>query len=448
MRGLAIALFLAALPPAAQEDARIRDLVQKLEDDRYEVRDESQKELVRLGEAALPLLRKAFQEAGEEPDRGELRVRAQAAIRQIELDVKARAVYRDPKPVTLRVSDARLSEVAADLARQTGLKVDATAVDGDAPVTLDLRDAPLFRVLDELCRGRDDRTYEYREEGIVKLLREPHVAYPTGYAGPFRMRVLSLKMERSTDFKSKTASLQLGMDAEAEKYLKPTKHVEIALTRAQDDRGGALELKDEDLVQGMGGRVVMGGAVVMRAWAMAGGGPGLAPPPKSFTLGGLSAGASRITLQGTARFCFPLESREIRLAKPDSGPAQDTSDYLVKIEPQGGRRWNVTFRRKKPAEGGGGGLIEDVEQRLDLDSLAGIDEDGAEHKGLFQPSRDTMAARIRVVNNRVVQEMDTIAFLAQFPTLKAKSLKELRFRFADATFVKSVPFTIEGIELP
>lgn len=451
MRLAVIALLLVAAPPRGQDDTRIRELIQQLEDDSVEAREGAQKELVRIGEPALALLRKAVEQAGTAGDRGELRVRGEAALRQIDLAVRSRRVYQDPKPVTLQARGMKLSEALASIAKQAGIRIDSSSVDGEAEVSPDLKDAPLFRALDELCRGRDDRSYEYREEGLVKLVKERHVPHPAAYAGPFRIRILTMRTQRSTDFKSKTASLHLTLDADHEKYLKPAKNPDLEISRAADDKGSALEVREGDgedeMVNAFGGRafakIVMagGGAVI--------GGADPSAAQKAYTLKGLAAGATRVSIHGTARFRFPLESREIKFEKPETGMNRETSDYTVRLDAQGNRRqWNLSFRRKKAAAGATGTLHEEVEQRLDLESLVAIDEDGAEHKGTFIGSRDTMVAAIRVVNGRVVQDSDSAAFVAQFPTVPLKALKELRFKFSDSTFVKSVPFALEGVELP
>ena len=77
MRMLLSLALLLALP----QDARIRELLERLEDDRAETRELAQKELSALGEAALPALREAVESARSS---GELKLRAGAAIREIE----------------------------------------------------------------------------------------------------------------------------------------------------------------------------------------------------------------------------------------------------------------------------------------------------------------------------------------------------------------------------
>jgi hypothetical protein len=118
----------------------------------------------------------------------------------------------------------------------------------------------------------------------------------------------------------------------------------------------------------------------------------------------------------------------------------------LKLETLGAGRWKLSVTKAKPDASNA--LMEDVQQRLDLESLVGLDEEGMEHKGTFQPSGDTMAARIVVVNGVVQQQVDGVSYLLQFHTLRAKASKEIRFKFADRVLEKKVPFSFQDIPLP
>ncbi len=447
MRLLAVALL--ALPFPAQDEARFRELVQKLEDDSFEVREQAQKDLVKLGEPAVPALKAAVAAASKSNDRGELKARAEAALREIELSAKSRAVYRDPARITLRLKDAPLADALKEIGRQAGLKVDASAVDGTATVTIEAEGAPLFKVLDDLCRGRDDRTYEYREEGVVKFSRDRHPACPSDYPGPFRVRVARMRLERTTDFKERKAVLHVTVEGDHEKYLKPWKGYEVDLTKATDDKGSALEARkgeeDEEVNQVFGGAVMK--IQVARAFR-AMGAAGAEPAGTSFTLRGLSAGASRVTLQGTLKISFPLEAKTLAFERPQGGETQEVGDYTVKIDRTLGRnRFALSIARKgaKPQDES---FLEEIDQRVDHESVVAIDEDGAEHKGTMAASNDSFGARIRIVNGVVERSGTGASYQAGFQTLGNKTVKELRFRFVSSSYVKSVPFRIEGVELP
>ncbi|HXX93474.1 MAG TPA: hypothetical protein VEN81_07555, partial [Planctomycetota bacterium] len=330
---MSIVLAFLAAPVLAQDDTRIRELIQKLDDDSFEVREQAEKELVAIGEPALALLRKAAEESDKRKEQGELRVRAASALHAIEFAVKSRQVYVDPKLVTLRQTDAELGVVVAELEKLTGVKIDGSSVDTREKVSLDARNAPLFRVLDDLCRGHNERTYEYREEG-VKLLKDRHLACPTAYEGPFRIRIVKLKQERSTDFKAKTAQVQLTLDADWQKYLSPSKRYDLEIKKAADDRGGMLEVhRGEDAEDGNGQVMLGGGRVVMRrAVMMQGLAAGAEAPAQTWTLKGLSPGASRLSIQGIARFSFPLEKTDVAFDKPAAADAKEAGDYTIALK--------------------------------------------------------------------------------------------------------------------
>src|SRR6185436_19365839 len=88
------ALLLLLLFVLQAQDQGLRELIQRLEDDRAESREKAQKEIVALGEAAIPAL-KAVVDSVQSP--GELKLRAAAVIREIELSVKAAKAFREPK---------------------------------------------------------------------------------------------------------------------------------------------------------------------------------------------------------------------------------------------------------------------------------------------------------------------------------------------------------------
>jgi hypothetical protein len=446
MHRILIALALFGAPVSGQDDARIRELIQKLDDDSFEIREQAEKDLVAVGEPALPLLKKAAEESEKRKEQGELRVRAASALRSIEFAVRSRQVYVDPKLVTLRRTGAELAGILVELENQTGVKFDASSIDTKEPVTVEALKAPLFKVLDDLCRGQEGRTYEYREEG-VKFQKERHPPFPTAYEGPFRIRIVKLKQERSTDFKAKVAQVQLSLDADWQKYLSPSKKYDLEIKKATDDKGGSLEVhRGEDADDGNAGMIVGGGRIVMRRAVMMAGMAGVADSAaQPWTLKGLSSGATRLSIAGVARFSFPLDKTDVTFDKPAAGDSREAGEYTIALKSLvAGRLWSVTFTRSKGRPDAG---PEDIENRLDRESLVAIDEDGNEHKGQLLPTHATV--QVFVGGGGAVPEGTPLAtFQAMFPTLRNRAPKEIRFKFVGQAFLKSVPFTLENVELP
>jgi hypothetical protein len=114
------------------------------------------------------------------------------------------------------------------------------------------------------------------------------------------------------------------------------------------------------------------------------------------------------------------------------------------------RNFMLIFEKSRTSSGDGPIGIE-VEQRLDLESLVGVDEDGEEHKGLFHPM-NRHRGNVVFVGNRLQmgteEGVKTVSYQAMFNTLRAKGLKKIRFRFTDPTLVREMPFTFRDIALP
>ena len=378
-----------------------------------------------------------------------MRVRALSALRAIEFAVKAKKVYSEPALVTLDLKDSYLTRVLEEITKQTGVRFNASDVDPRGAVSIDVKDQPLFKVLDEICRGQEERTYEWRDES-VKFLKDRHVPYPSAYPGPFRIRIVRLKQERSTDFKSKNAQLQLSLDASWQKYLNPAKRFEIEIKKATDDKGGTLEVrKGEDPDDPNGLLAAAGGAriVMRRAVMVAGGFAGDAPgQPQPFTLKGLGAGAVRLTIEGVAKFSFPLDKTDVVFEKPGASESREAGDYSIALKNiAAGRIWSLSFGRAAGKTEGGG--VEDIDGRLDKESAVATDEDGGEHKGILYLTNATMNQI--VVGGGGAREPHPLAtYQIQFPALRNKTLKEIRFKFMGRAFVKTVPFKFENVELP
>ena len=137
---LALAL-LVALP----QD--LDTLLERLTSGDVEVREKAEAELVARGDDAIPLLKRL--EA--HPD-SEVRGRAKRAIEEIGRRGRVRAVRPDPVRLTLKLTDAPLQEALKKTLPPFGLKLEESAIRDDRfkerRVTLDLREATLWRALD------------------------------------------------------------------------------------------------------------------------------------------------------------------------------------------------------------------------------------------------------------------------------------------------------------
>jgi hypothetical protein len=423
-------LFAVLMFALFQQDAAVRDLLQKLEDDRVETREQAQKGLAALGEAALPALREVAESAQSS---GELKLRAAATIREIELNAKAAKVYREPARVTLKASDKPLRAVLDDLSRQAGVAIDSSSVNEKTTLTLDAADVPLMEAMDLICRGQAERNWEWKDDGSLRLARERHVGYPASHSGPFRVRVQSMNADRSNDFKARTVSVTIVLQAEWDRRLKPSKIVDLEVSKATDDQGTLLEVTPVDAGTffrgGPGVQIRVGGGFLQDA----------AENSRTFAFRGLQPTATSVSIEGTARFTFPLDQREIKVEKPGTSENKDLGDTMVRLTRSGTpENWTISFH--KPVSSTTPGWGKTIGQRFDPDSFVVVDQDGAE-----------FSANLRTVGRgRQFQDANDAGIWYQGVVQRntAKTIKEVKFRFVDQTLIKSAPFKFTTLALP
>jgi hypothetical protein len=423
MRSLFVLFALALIG----QDPNLRELLQRLEDDRAESREKAQKDLVLLGEAALP----ALKELVDGNSSGELKLRAAAVIREIELSVKAAKAFREPRRVTLKVDDRPLGEVLEEVARQAEVKIEAAGIDVTARVTLDASDLPLFEVLDLVCRDQAERTWEPQDDGSIRFTRDRHVGCPAAYSGPFRLRVQSLNAQRNNDFKARTVILTLSLQADWDRRYKPSKAVEIELGKFVDDQGSTLEITPID--GNFNFRAVPGAQIRIGVGLIQDAGES----GRVFVVRNLHPAATTITFEGTARFSFPLDQREIKFEKPAVTENRELGDTTIRLTRVGTpENWTLSFHKSPSSTTPG--WARTIAQRFDNDSFVVVDQDGGEYPALMRPQN----------RGRLQPEETGVWYQAFVQRNAGKALKEVRFRFVDQTLVKSMPFKFTNLALP
>src|SRR5262249_49576117 len=150
MRCAAVVLlaFLFAGPVLPQEESRLRDLLQKLEDESIEVRCAAAASLSALGKDSIPLLRRAAADAGPAT-----RDRLAEIVRKIEERERLEALLPAPSRISLEAKNRPLREVFQRVARQCRSPIDLTDVPEDARVSVALDRAPFWKALEEICRA-------------------------------------------------------------------------------------------------------------------------------------------------------------------------------------------------------------------------------------------------------------------------------------------------------
>ncbi len=239
--------LLAASPAVAQEadlGEQVARLVEQLDAMSLADREAAEKELSALGPKVLAHL--------PTPNRrmaAEQRQRLERVRQKLE-SASAEAATR-PTQVTLSGEDLPLSEVLAEIQRQTG----NTIVDfreqvgqqtAELTVSVDFQETPFWEAMDQLLDETGLTIYGYGGEGQLALVSAMAAYAPRGdtgiYSGPFRFEPVELEARRNLR-SDQGALLRLRLEASWEPRLIP-----IALQQAtdalsaQDDLGNTLTL--------------------------------------------------------------------------------------------------------------------------------------------------------------------------------------------------------------
>lgn len=122
----------------------ISEMIQSLGNASFELREKAEKDLGLAGEPALEQLRKARK--SEDP---EIRRRVESLIKKIEMESENKKLI-DPKKITMKHSDSPVTEVIADLVKQSGYRIvleDKSRALETKKITLEMKDAPFWEAL-------------------------------------------------------------------------------------------------------------------------------------------------------------------------------------------------------------------------------------------------------------------------------------------------------------
>jgi hypothetical protein len=431
MRAIAFTLALTlSLGLAAQDDTGIRDLIRKLDDSEFQVREDAFNALVKLGSKAVAALKEAA-EKGESP---EVKLRASEALKAIELAEKTAQVYREPALVTADFKETPVAKAIEEIARQAGVKVEGLALAPEAALTLKLEGVSLLEAMDRVCALQEQLSWSERGDAAIALAKEKHVPGPAAYAGPFRLRVADLTITRKTDFKETTTTATLVLASDHLQYLKPLSRVRFEIAKAVDDKGAELAVKPalgaDNVIMGGGGMVIMG----------VGGLGGDNALHRTFNATGFGPGATGVkSLRGTATFSFPLAHTTLKFSAPASNDRESAGDFAFRIVALRGKAIEFEVARAKGNEP----LPQDeIERRLDMESFVLVDGDGKEHKA---ESVTPAGGEAIMIGPGGVERK--VRYRAAFD-IRPQNAKEWRFRFIDRTFDKTVAFEFGDVRVP
>ena len=122
----------------------ISEMIQALGNASFELREKAEKDLGLVGEPALEQLRKARK--SEDP---EIRRRTESLIKKIEAESDNKKLI-DPKKITMKHVDAPVTEVIADLVKQSGYRIvleDKSRALETKKITVEMKDASFWEAL-------------------------------------------------------------------------------------------------------------------------------------------------------------------------------------------------------------------------------------------------------------------------------------------------------------
>lgn len=244
-----LALFL--MFPVLQDD--IGELIDKLESESIEERSAAAEALVSMGEEAGKELRRRL--PGLE---GEVKARVEDVLRKIEQE-KARAQSLPPlRRVTLEAEKRKLRDVLLGLQSQTGLPIDLEDA-GDAEITVSVKDATPLEALTAVCKAADltfdiqtDHKFDEKKQDWIATppmvqLRSGFVDYPRQFVRHYQVRVNSITLNRTQNFRETTATGQVNLMLLWTPDLRPDAVVRFEVKSVVDDKGRTLfEAKDEE----------------------------------------------------------------------------------------------------------------------------------------------------------------------------------------------------------
>ncbi len=191
---LALLLLPAGFPAQAQEEAKIRELLLKLDDDSIDVRADAARALVAMGKGALPGLKKAGADA-----RGELRERIAEIVRKINDREKLAALLPPATRVSLKAERMPLKEAFEKLSKQAATPIDFAEVPADATVTVSLDQVPFWKAIEQVCRSSGKVMADAEADRVV-VRSEPFVELPGKLTDLFSVKLQRVDLSSDGTF--------------------------------------------------------------------------------------------------------------------------------------------------------------------------------------------------------------------------------------------------------
>ena len=393
----------------AQDDEKIRQLVENLSNDRIEVRKAAVRSLVEIGEKAILALEKA----AESTD-AEIRALASAALKEVRRNVKLSEIMKEVKPFDVRLENTDLYAALNKISEKSGIKFDASGINGKEKVSLNLSGVTLMKALDSLCEQAPDFQWSFFNQDSVFFGRNPYIPKLAIYSGGFKIALRKLQTYRSSDFLNEDGVVNINLQAQTEPGIHTFGAPDFQITTMVDEDGKWLPVSQNFATLYPFRTEILG------------------PMDSSqFAFGNLNKKSGKLTrVGGSVTFYFAVEKEEVIL--------KDLVDYQESTTTVGDV--TVTTNLYCP------GMLQITlkprsekaipERFVDTDSIVIVDADGKEQ---------AIAKRSLTGPNR---SGDNLTFYCYFDNSAQTTARSARFKVNTEIYEHKIPFEFKDVPLP
>ena len=256
-----------ALTDRALAASAVAPLIAQLGSPDYRAREKAGRDLLALGDRALPALKAALPTV-EDPEANR---RLQVIVAKLDGDR-----LRSPRRVTLKVTDKSPKEIVTEIARQSGYVIRCDD-EGHPKVRLsfDLAGVPFWEALDKVCDAAGLIVSEQGEDGSLAVYYNdtynPHVCYD----GPFKVVATNVNSGRGLQLAGLSRRqpnprqpeyLNLNLSLLSEPKAAVVGIGTPVVTKAVDDRGGSLAPPPDGSPAGLHDSLYLGAAPAFRSF--------------------------------------------------------------------------------------------------------------------------------------------------------------------------------------
>ncbi len=225
----------------------VRRLVRQLDAPQLTDRDEAEEKLLSLGPDIIDLLPEPTDRTSAETKQRLTRILQKLQLAAARLATKASLV-------TLKAQAMPLSQIIAELEKQTGNKIVDSRQRRGHPVTdpkldVDFDKVPFFKALDEVLDKAELTVYPFEQSGAIDFVTRGETQLPragrASYNGPFRFEATEIVAKRDLRDTSGKA-LRVILEVAWEPRLAPISIVQrLAKIKAIDENGNSLEVESD-----------------------------------------------------------------------------------------------------------------------------------------------------------------------------------------------------------